>query len=543
MTEVVGAVVALPLVDDGAKGGRFGAALRVFLEVGEHFGVAVDQAVEEFWVESPSVLVVRTGVEGLAGDGDQRFQIELVAVDRHVRIFGLILADSVPNVNCIHLTMKTDRPQCLSRRDFLTSSAAASATGAMALPAFGAPAGGSDKLRFAMIGCGSRGTSDARDFLCSSDGVELVAMAEMFQDRIDDSLAKLKDPKYFGDRWKKAVGKVKVTPETCFTGFDAYKKVLAMGDVDVLLLLTPPGFRPEQMRAAVEAGKHVFMEKPAAVDSTGIRSVLESGKMASAKGLSVVVGMQQRKMPHYVEIMKRVADGQIGKVCALSTAWHWDNMFWHFEKRKPEWTDMEWQLRCWPYFTWLSGDHVVEQHVHNLDVMNWAMGGPPKEVLARGGRQTRTGAEFGNIFDHFGAEFVYDNGVRMYSYASQILGATGRIYERITGATGEVSLDRSGGKITGEKPYTFEGKTHNGGEEQFRVLVDAIRNNEPVNETERVANATMTGILARMSAYSGRAVSWNFAMKGSKEDLQPAAYKLGDLPVRPVAIPGKSKLV
>lgn len=425
----------------------------------------------------------------------------------------------------------------IPRRTFLTTTAAAAASTA----ALG-EVKGSGTLRAAMIGCGKRGTQDVRDFLCSSEGIELVALVDMFQERIDMAQANLTDPKYFGDRWEKGKGKVKVTKETQFLGFDGYKQALAM-DIDIVFLLTPPGFRPEHLRAAVEAGKHVFMEKPAAVDSVGIRSVLESGEMAKKKGLSIVAGMQQRRMPHYVEIMKRVADGQIGEIRYLNTAWHWDNAFWHFEERKPEWTDMEWQLRCWPYFTWLSGDHYVEQHVHNMDVMLWAMGGPPKECLGRGGRQSRTEAKFGDIFDHFAVDYTFDNGVRLASGASQILGATGSIYERIIGATGEVMLDRSGGEIFGKKPYKFTGHTHDGGEAQFADLVNAIRHNEPINEVERVAQATMTNIMGRMSAYTGRALSWKFALHGSKEDLRPEKYAMGDLPVRPVAIPGKTQLV
>lgn len=394
-----------------------------------------------------------------------------------------------------------------------------------------------------MIGSGKRGTMDARDFLCSSD-VEIVAIAEMFEDRAKLATENLSSKKYFGERWEKGKDKLKVTNETTFIGFDAYKKVLEMDEVDIVLLLTPPGFRPEHLRAAMDAGKHVFMEKPAAVDSTGIRSVLESGEMAAKKGLSIVGGTQQRRMPHYIDIMQRVADGHIGDIRTLQTAWHWDNMFWHYEDRKPEWTDMEWQLRCWPYFTWLSGDHIVEQHVHNLDVMNWAMGGPPVKALGRGGRQLRTGENFGNIYDHFAVEYEYENGVRMASYSSQMLGATGLVVERIVGCDGEAVMDRSGSKITGTNAYTFEGETHDGGEKQFADLVESIHKKEPINEAKRIAEATMTGIMGRMSAYTGRAVSWNYALNGSKEDLRPASYSMeGDLPVRPVAIPGKTKLV
>ncbi|MHC4994137.1 MAG: Gfo/Idh/MocA family protein [Planctomycetota bacterium] len=279
-----------------------------------------------------------------------------------------------------------------SRRAFLKGAAGAATAAAIAPVAH---AQGSQMLRLGTIGCGNRGAMDVRDFLTGSQDVELVAMADVFEDYIDRAQQKLQDPNYFGGKWDKAKDKFKVKPDTTFLGVDAYKRLLEMDDVDIVLLLTPPGFRAMHMRAAVEAGKHVFFEKPAAVDATSIRSIIESGEIAKQKGLSIVGGTQQRRMPHYVEVMKRVMDGAIGPITAGYASWHWANTDWHYEPRQPEWSDTEWQIRCWPYFTWLSGDHIVEQHVHNLDVMNWALGNPIN-CLGRGGRQVRTSEGYGN---------------------------------------------------------------------------------------------------------------------------------------------------
>jgi len=290
--------------------------------------------------------------------------------------------------------MKNRRSQ-FSRRDLLKAGATVSA-GVVLSSGGRVFAAGSDKIRVAMVGCGDRGTKDAIDCLQSDPGVEMAALAEVLPDRLESSL----------ERMKKAVpGQVKVTPQTCFVGFDAYQKVMAMKDVDAVLLLTPPGFRPLTLRAAVEAGKHVFMEKPGAVDPVGIRSLMASADIADQKKLSIVVGTQQRWQPQYQELMKRVHNGDLGEIVGGQAYWNWGSSKWHWEERQPGWSDMEWQIRCWPYFTWLSGDHIVEQHLHNMDVINWAIGSHPVSCLGMGGRQSRTGPEFGNIWDHFTVEY------------------------------------------------------------------------------------------------------------------------------------------
>ena len=429
---------------------------------------------------------------------------------------------------------KTKANNRINRRDFIKTSTAAVSLAAMGAGASRMYAAGAAKMRIALIGCGSRGTGAAQNCLASAPGVEIVALADIFQDKIDGAIRTIK---------RNHPEKLKVTPETSFTGFDAYKKVMAHPDVDIVLLATPPGFRPEHFAAAVQAGKHVFMEKPGAVDPVGVRSLMASAQKADQKGLSVVVGTQQRRQYQYIEVMKRVHDGQIGEIVGGQCYWNWGSAKWHFQNRKPEWTDMEWQIRCWPYFTWLSGDHYVEQHLHNIDIINWAIGSHPTQCLGMGGRQSRTGPEFGNIYDHFTVEFEYPGGIRVMSMASQIEGSTSRVGERVVGSKGSTYTTRGYGYIEGQNPYKYEGKTISGLVKEHADLIASIREGKPVNDARSLAESTMTVIMGRMSAYTGRALKWDWAMNASKLDLRPEKYQLGDLPVRPIPIPGKTPLI
>ncbi|MHC4434631.1 MAG: Gfo/Idh/MocA family protein [Planctomycetota bacterium] len=424
------------------------------------------------------------------------------------------------------------RTSGVSRRDFIRTSAALSLA-AIASPSSRIFAAGSDKVRVGLIGCGDRGTGAARDCIRSSDGVEIVAMADLFQDRLDKSLARLS---------RDADDKVNVTGDTCFTGFDAYQKVIA-SNVDLVLLATPPGFRPEHLKAAVEAGKHVFMEKPVAVDPVGIRSIIASSELAAKKGLSIVAGTQQRRMAQYVEVMKRVHNGQIGEIVGGQCYWNWGSQDWHFQARQYRWSDMEWQIRCWPYFTWLSGDHIVEQHVHNLDIINWAIGSHPVQCLGMGGREVRTGPHYGNIFDHFAVEYEYPDGVRVMSMCSQINGTTERVGERVVGTKGSTYTTRSVGYIEGQNAYKYDGPRVRASVRQHADHIKSIRDGKPINEGWQVAESTLTAIMGRMSAYTGRAFKWDWVMNASKLDLRPAKYEMGDLPVRPVPVPGKTQLI
>jgi predicted dehydrogenase len=425
----------------------------------------------------------------------------------------------------------------ISRRQFNKTVAG---LGAAALASAAPTAlGQSDRtIRAAWIGTGSRGSGDVRDFLIGCDNVELVALADVLADKQAAARQML------GKLDKTTRQKVKITDSDCYLGFDAYQKVMDRDDVDLVLLTTPPAFRPQQVTAAVEAGKHIFFEKPAAVDTTGVRTIMQAGEKARQKGLAIAVGTQQRYMNQYRELMQRIRDGQIGKVVAAQVFWHWDSRNWHFHERQDSWSDMEWQIRCWPYFTWLSGDHVVEQHVHNLDTARWLLG-DPTSVIARGGRQARTGEKYGNIYDHFSADFEYDNGVHVASYASQIRGASGLVGTRFLGSKGQAWVNRSGAQIKGSKPWTFSGPNPDAEQRLFQTLVDSIRKEQPINEAAEIAKSTLMGIMARMGAYTGRQLQWDWALHGSKEQLMWPEEKLdinASLPVRPVAIPGETKL-
>jgi predicted dehydrogenase len=311
-------------------------------------------------------------------------------------------------------------------------------------------------------------------------------------------------------------------------------------DIDIVLLCCPPGFRARHLQGAIEAGKHVFMEKPGGVDPVGVRSLIASAEMAEKKGLSIVVGTQRRHEAKYLEIMKRIHDGAIGEIVAGQIYWICNMEKWHYTPREPAWSDMEWQIRNWPFFAWLSGDHFVEQHLHNIDVMNWAMGEAPKQILGLGGRQVRVSPEFGHIYDHFAVEFEFANGVRFASYARQIEGCANRVAERIVGTKGVA--EPSSGVITGANPFQMD-KSPNPYVQEHTDLVNGIRAGKPLNEGKRLAESTMTAICGRMSAYTGQLVEYEWALNDSRECLSPEKFELGDLPVAPVAMPGATQLI
>jgi len=419
----------------------------------------------------------------------------------------------------------------LSRRDFIRTSAA------MSLAAVGSQtgrlfAGGSDRLRIGLIGCGGRGTGAVKDCVNSSAGVELVAMGDLFKDRLQGSFEDLR--KNLGDKFK-------VTKGTCFVGFDAYQNVIAC-DVHMVILATPPHFRPATLKAAVDAGKHVFMEKPVGVDPAGIRSVIASSERANEKGLAIVAGTQRRHQAHYVELMKRIHNGDIGDIVGGQCYWNGGKMlgYWPWYDRQPGMAGMEWQCRNWPWFTWLSGDHIVEQHVHNLDVMNWALRAHPLQCMGMGGRQVR---KLGNIFDHFAVEFEYPHGVRISSMCRQIEGCTENVSERVVGTKGRSYTDSSTGYLEGPNAYKYDGPNPNPYVQEHANLIKSIRGGNPLNEGRRVAESTLAAIMGRMSAYTGRALKWDWAMNASKLDLSLPKYEFGDMAVAPVAVPGKTPLV
>jgi predicted dehydrogenase len=424
--------------------------------------------------------------------------------------------------------MNEDTKNSLSRRDFIKTSAAAGL--AAAIPAnLGLFAQGSDAIKVGVIGCGGRGTGAAIDCMTSSPGVEILALFDPFQDRIDGCLKALKE---------KFPDKIKVKPETCFTGLEGYTQLLGVPGINTIVTAAPPGFRPIHLKAAIEAGKHVFMEKPVAVDPVGIRTIIAASDLAKQKGLAIVAGTQRRHQKRYLELMKRIRDGQIGEIVGAQVYWNQGDLW--VKLREPQMTEMEWQCRNWLYFSWTSGDHIVEQHVHNIDVANWAIGALPKNIVAMGGRQVRVAPEYGNIFDHFAVEFEYPDGMRVASYCRQTKGCAERVEERLVGTKG---VAFGYGEIKGPQPWKFEGEEVNPYVQEHADLIASIRSGKPLNEGRQVAESTLCAIAGRMSAYTGRAISWDWVMNASKLDLSPAKYEFGPNPVDPPAVPGVTPLI
>jgi predicted dehydrogenase len=419
----------------------------------------------------------------------------------------------------------------VSRRDFVRTTAVvaggATLTGLVNPAAWAA---GSDRLGVGLIGCGGRGTGAAFDSLNASDATHIVAMADMFEDRLAGSRAQLAGRGARGT----------ITDGDCFFGFDAYQRVIARDDVDLVILATPPHFRPIHLEAAVAAGKHVFMEKPAAVDPAGVRKVIAAAEVARKKGLSIVAGTQRRHEHTYLQAMKRLRDGAIGDVVGASCYWNQGGLW--VKNPNEKWTDMEWQLRNWLYFTWLSGDHITEQHVHNIDVCNWAIGGPPLKAHGMGGRQVRTGSEYGHIFDHFAVEFEYPNGGHVLSMCRQTDGCASRVEERLHGTKGRMLLSPNRAIIKGAKAWRAETNPRSPYVQEHMDLVASIQSGKGLNEAKRVAESTLTAIMGRMSAYTGQNVSWEQAMN-SELDLSPDAYALGPIAIPPVPVPGRTPLV
>jgi myo-inositol 2-dehydrogenase/D-chiro-inositol 1-dehydrogenase len=422
-----------------------------------------------------------------------------------------------------------------TRRDFLkTATTAALATAiAPGTKAFaGANAAGSDAIRIGLIGCGGRGTGAVDDALSSgAAGVSLVAMGDLFADRLTASRTGLRE---------KFAGAIDVPEDRSFTGFDAYEKVLA-SDANYIILATPPGFRPIHLSAAVAAGKNIFTEKPVAVDGPGIRAVLEVYEKARAKGLGIGAGTQRRHQSGYLETMKRIHDGAIGDITSARCYWNQGGL-WKKDRQR-EWTDAEWQIRNWLYFTWLSGDHIVEQHVHNIDAVNWAMNAHPVSANGMGGRQVRTSPEYGHIFDHFAVDYEYANGTPLASQCRQIQGCAGNVTESLVGSKGACHMDNSGKySITGARAWKFAGTDNRPYQQEHADFIASIRAGKPYNELKTVAESTMTAIMGRMSAYTGKVVTWDQALN-SQEQLMPPGLTFGPLPTPSVAIPGQTLLV
>jgi predicted dehydrogenase len=419
-----------------------------------------------------------------------------------------------------------------SRRDFLRASTAAAL--ASGLPHV--HAAGDSVLRVGLVGCGGRGTGAAAQALKADKEVKLVAMGDAFSDRLRQSLNLLK-------RDEELASKIDVKPESCFVGFDAYKDVIAHSDV--VLLCTPPHFRPMHLAAAVEAGKHVFAEKPVAVDAPGVRSVLATCEKARRKNLAVVSGLCLRYDNGFRETVKRLHDGAVGEVFALQ-ANDYRGAIW-VRPREKGWSDMTWHMRNWYYFTWLSGDFNVEQHVHFLDVCAWVMKDTyPVRAMGLGGRQVRTGPEFGHIYDHFSVVYEYANGARINANCRQQKGCKNDISAQVLGTKGQANLAerKRGMTIQGASTkWHFDGKENNLYQAEHDELFASIRAARPINNGEYMAKSTLLAIMGRMAAYTGQQITWEMALN-SKEDLTPPRYDWDvALEVPQVAMPGVTKYV
>lgn len=385
------------------------------------------------------------------------------------------------------------------------------------------------EFKVGLVGCGSRGSGAAMNAVqagaITGDTVRIHAVADVFADKV-----------------RRPQRLFKVPASKVFVGFDAYRRLLET-DCDYVILATPPHFRPEQFEAAIAAGKHVFTEKPVAVDAPGIRRFLAAGESAGRKRLSVTAGTQRRHQKQYIENQERIAAGAIGDIVAGRCYWNTGGL-WTAE-RQDGWGDMEWQLRDWLYFNWLSGDHIVEQHVHNLDVINWFIGAHPIAARGIGGREVRKGRpSYGNIFDHFATELIYANpnpangnpDVRVISMARQIEGCWYEVSEVLVGTRGSC---KCGHEIQGASPWKWSGEQVPPYVKEHVDLIESVKESGPYyNEAANVATSTMTAILARTSCYTGAEVRWDEAMQ-SNERLGPEIRALGPAPEAIVPRPGK----
>ena len=428
-----------------------------------------------------------------------------------------------------------------SRRQFLASSAALGLGSALTPGAFGASlfASGSETIRVGLIGCGGRGTGAAFDTLKADPATVIYAVGDLFKDRMESAVGSLAE---------KHVDRCELSTDRMFVGFDAYRKVLAE-PVDMVILTTPPYFRPFHLAAAVAAGKHVFFEKPVAVDPAGIRQVIAAGREAKEKGLSCVVGTQRRHDQNYLEAMKAIHDGEIGEVVGASVAWCQGGL-WHLG-RPEEWSEVEYQIRNWLYFVWQSGDQIVEQHIHNLDIAFWAFGDEaPESVFASGGRIVRTDPLYGNVYDHMDCTFMMSGGRKIASKCRQWPESPSNwVGEEVYGTGGIAKLNqvRNGCQLLdyrGNRIRSFDTEVEPYVQEHIN-LIGAIRAGEPVNDAERIANTNLAAIMGRESAYSGQLVKHDWALNESKLRLGPAEcdeLSPADVPEVVLRVPGAYKL-
>lgn len=441
-----------------------------------------------------------------------------------------------------------------SRRKFLSGAAVVGATSAMGLGTLSSCAGGGKasewpdvygfktrdyqlppmlktapdgpELKAGIIGCGGRGSGAAINFLDAGPNLKIVALGDVFQDRINNLNEKLKKEKG-----------TEVPAEYCFVGFDAYEKVIDAG-VDIVILATPPKFRPEHFEAAVKARKHVFLEKPLAVDPAGIRQVIAAARMAESQGLKVVTGTQRRHEHSYINLWNEINNNSIGNIISANVYWNGGKL-WH-RNNNPDWSEMEWMIRDWVNWTWLSGDHIVEQHVHNLDVATWFMGGHPVKATGFGSRQRRV---TGDQFDNFSVDYVYEDGRHIHSMCRQINGCTNGVYEIFHGTKAIATTIGHSPQIVdsaGSQLYIAEKSETSPYVQEHINLVTCIRQNIPFNEAEQTAVSNMVALMGRVSAYTGKEVTYD-EMMNSDMKLGPDTFvmgKIGFIDTAVVSVPG-----
>ena len=429
----------------------------------------------------------------------------------------------------------------IKRRSFLKNSSIL--TGSLVLPSlsFQKQKQLDKKLKISVVGCGGRGTGAAVQALRADKNVELVALCDAFEDRLERSLNAIID-ELDGEM------DIKVKDKNKFVGFDGYKKAIDLADV--VILATPPGFRPQHFEYAVNKSKHIFMEKPVATDAAGVRRILESAKLVKEKKLNVVVGLQRRYQLSYLDILKQVRRGVAGKIISGTVKWNGHGVW--VRKREPQQSELEYQMRNWYYFNWLCGDHIVEQHIHNLDVANWFLDEHPISAQGMGGREVRKGIDHGEIFDHHYVEFKYPSGAVIHSQCRHQPGTLRKVNEVLVGTKGVINL-RNGGVVTindhnGNLLHKYDPKNDISPYQiEHNKLFKSIRSGGQIDDTEYGATATMTAIMGRMATYSGKLIEWESAMNAD-EKLVPDNLSWGSTaPVLPdnqgkykVPVPGKS---
>ncbi len=399
--------------------------------------------------------------------------------------------------------------EAVNRRNFMKGVAAVGALTSVKSFGISKPTANDTELKVALIGCGGRGSGAALQAMQVRSGIKLVAMADAFGDKVQEAYGKLK---------KAMTDQVDVPEDRMFSGFDAYKKAIDT-DCDIVILTTPPHFRPIHLEYAVSKKKHIFMEKPVAVDGPGVRSVLKSAEEAKKQNLMLAVGLQRHHEFSYRECIQQCQEGAIGDF-KYAQVW-WNNSGVWVRPRKEGQTEMQYQMTNWYYFNWLCGDHIVEQHIHNLDVINWLKKGHPVKASGMGGREVRRGIDNGEIYDHFSVCYEYEDGTHMFSEARHIPNCSNTVNEIAYGTKGVCNFGRA--SITGEKAWRFKGQKVGGHAQEWVHLINALDKGEIYNEGENGAIATMTAILGRMATYYGKEVTWDQALN-SELALVPEGY-------------------